>query len=83
MLTLLLLCVSVFALGISGGWLHWHWLYLFPVLAVAAPLAGVILTNMHLDFVGNAVALLAVLATTLVAFWLGRHLARGHGQAET
>jgi hypothetical protein len=83
MLTLLLLCATVFALGIAGGWLHWQWLYLFSVLAEAAPLAGLILTNMRLDFGGNVVALLAVLVSTLVAFWLGRQLARGHGPADT
>jgi len=83
MLMLLLLCVCVFALGIAGGWLHWHWLFLLAVLSVAAPLTGVILTNMQLDFVGNAIALLAVFATTLIGFWLGRQMARAYGPAET
>lgn len=83
MLTLLLLCACVFALGIAGGWLHWHWLYLLAVLSVAAPLAGVILTNMHFEFVGNAIALLAVFATTLIAFLLGRALAHARTPADT
>ena len=82
MATLLLLCVCVFALGVAGGWMRWHWLYSFAILAVATPLAGAILTNMHLVFLGNAFALLAVLATTQVAFWLGRGLARAYRPAD-
>lgn len=78
MFTLILLCLCVFAIGAAGGWMHWHWLYSFAVLAVAAPLAGAILANMHLGFAGNAFVLLAVLASTLVAFWLGRGLARAY-----
>jgi len=82
MAMLLLLCVCVFALSVVGGWMRWHWLYSFAILAVATPLAGAILTNMHLVFLGNAFALLAVLATTQVAFWLGRGLARAYRPAD-
>ena len=82
MATLLLLCVCVFALGVAGGWMHWHWLYSLAVLSVAVPLAGAILTNMHLGFAGNVYALLAVLATTQVGFWFGRRLARAYRPAD-
>ncbi len=82
MFTLLLLCVCVFAFGVAGGWMHWHWLYSFAVLAVATPLAGAILTNMHLGFLGNTFALFTVLATTQVGFWLGRGLARAYRPAD-
>ena len=83
MLMLFLLCVCVLALGIAGGWFGWHWLFLLAVVSVAAPLTGVILTNMHLGLEGNAAALLAVFAATLIGFGVGRQLARTYGQATT
>ncbi len=82
MFMLLLLGVCVVALCVFGGWMHWHWLYSFAVLAVAAPMAGAILTSMHLGFREGAFGLLAVLATTQVAFWLGRGLARAYRPAD-
>jgi len=78
----MLLMLCVFALGAGGGWNRWHWLYSFAVFSVAAPMAGAVLTNMHLGFREGAFGLLAMLATTQVAFWLGRGLARAYRRAD-
>ena len=65
---ILLLILCVFALAVGGGWYGWHWLYSFAVFAVAAPMAGAILTNMDVDFREGAFWLVAVLASTQIAF---------------